>query len=326
MDKKYQNAIKDVLIQSDMSDYVFIRANVYPIRYEEQFLADGKPNPYYDPDNPYLYTKTIELRDVLFAKPSKLTNAWVANNILIFELFDGWLEERYSLEEGESFKKRLDNLKALAISELDIMAFNLYRILRIIRNGIQHNLSGVEHDDDGYHVAYKNRQGTEFYLEFNEDVTRYLYTLCICLVQGYVEGVIKAFRTKGHYVGMLAFYYDKILSGVSIIEDDLMDIDGNILPLDGLSHHIINPSTREVICNPIKRCEDEACVTFAWFDTEMNRTIADYLIQIDGCKYLLPEEIGTTDVTMDERDDKRRREFSIRFDKSLLCDLWMIEE
>lgn len=327
MDKQYQDSIIKVLFKSDMANKMFIEANVKPTYYEEPTLSNGEPNPKYDSTNPYLYRELIDVHDVFYSQESPLAESWIANSMLIFTLLDGWLEDYFNMTEGDSFLHKLKELKKIQNSSPTVISsivVNVYRIMKIIRNGIQHNLSGVEFDKDGYHIAYVNSYNTECYLEFKPIITRYLYTLCISIIQGYVFGIQKKYRTSGHYEGMLLYYYETVRQGIGIIEDELKDNAGHPLKLDILPGLSIDASARTVIVNPIKRGEDEQYYYYAWYDSVTNCKKADYLVDINCVRYLLPEELGITDVDSEEKDQTKRNGFSIFFRKDIITDKWRV--
>ena len=56
-----------------------------------------------------VHTVQMELYDAMYRK-SPLSEAWVAGNLLLFTIFDGYLENKYSLREGVSFRKHYDAL------------------------------------------------------------------------------------------------------------------------------------------------------------------------------------------------------------------------
>lgn len=290
MDKKYQKSITDVLQASDMSNFNFLQTETRTIKYHEPFLENGEPNPEYDSPNPYRHTMYLECSEVMNGNVP-LSKSWVANNILIFTVFDGWLEEKYGLTEGESFRKHYQELEAVASAPLDTIALNCYRILKLIRNGIQHNFGSVDFDENGYHIAYTNKMGTDFLLEITKESTNQIYTIVLALIEERISGINRQYHTIGHYEGILLSYYKSVCDGIGILEDDIT-VSGTVKPMDVVNGLQLAAGVRCQVVNPVTVSEDEHYVTVTRYPAHADWEAVDYVICMDGKRYLMPEETG----------------------------------
>ena len=91
------NALIKHIIRTDVSDLGLKSALSRPMEIFKD--ADGR----------ITLQETLYLRD-RFGCSQKvlLSDVWIASNILLFTVFDGFLENKYSLIEGDSFRKHYD--------------------------------------------------------------------------------------------------------------------------------------------------------------------------------------------------------------------------
>lgn len=161
---------------------------------------------------------------VSFNPCTPLANAWVADNILLFTVFDGVLENRYGLQEGASFRNHYDNIPE--VTDLDKMSKFCYRVMKLIRNAIQHNLSAVHYTPPSgqntasfgpYSINYIHR-GTTFSLDIDNKAVQFLYTIVVNLV---TNSINKMQLTQGHYEGILNAMFEQMKEGISSLSDDI---------------------------------------------------------------------------------------------------------
>lgn len=322
MDKKYQKSITDVLQASDMSNFNFLQSEIRKIEYHEPFLENGEPNPEYDSKNPYRHTMHMECGEVMNGNVP-LSKSWMANNILIFTVFDGWLEEKYGLTEGESFRRHYQELEAMASVPLDMVALNCYRILKVIRNGIQHNLGSVDFDEHGYHIAYTNKMGTDFLLEITKEATNLLYTIVLALIEERISGIDRKYHTIGHYEGILLSYYRSVCDGTGILEDDIT-VSGTAKPLDTVNGLQLAAGVRYLVVNPFTVSEDEHYVTVTGYPVHTAGEAVDYIICMDGKRYLMPEASGRMVMGAGKTVLDAEHNSTVTFLKSDITERWRI--
>lgn len=135
----------------------------------------------------------------------------------------------------------------------------------------------------------------------------YLYSIILNLIKGQVYGLI----TLGHYEETLKEFYERMLSGIVVLEDEFGT---------GVSNQIsgmlqgFRVGVRYPLENPrfYKETEDE--VIFLFYETGSQKYAVDYMYYLrDNC-YVLPEELGRI---FDEESVK-----FIGFQKSLLIERW----
>lgn len=263
MDKKYISEMLSIIKNSDSN---LCEIEVRDVRYNDE--TSNKSTLYIDA------LEIIGFRAVL-------SKSWIIENQLIFSLYDGYLEAEYSLDEGSSFKSRYEKLPIT--TNMDIVRKNCYRIMKIFRNAITHNLSHITADESGYKIGYANIKNQTICLEISKSAVQILYTLIIAFVEGKIE-----IRTEGHYEGVLLSYYKLMLSGISALEDDLTE---PLIPLNDTFTEL-NISVRYRILNPRIMYENEV-LKVKRYNPGSEMYGCDYVIKQGGKVYLIPEEIMT---------------------------------
>lgn len=302
------NAIINVVMKSNMAESQIHKVFTRPVEYVKD--KDGKTE----------VTTTICVSDSLGKRSNPLTEAWVAGNLLLFSAFDGAIENNYSLKEGDSFKQHYDGMPES--NDFDIMTKNCYRVFKIIRNGIQHNLSNVNHSDaDGSYLINYTHKGTRFSLQITGQGMEWLYTYVMNYTTGSIEGISKKYNTKGHYVGIMRNIYSRIVAEISNLSDE---IGTSLLPVTlGLK---LRNARRCTVINPLL-VKDE-CDTVTFFLYEGNGTDDEsnpnYQISSDYVygDYLLPQELGNIIRYRSECLQERLEKSTIAFKKSDITDEW----
>lgn len=305
MDQKCINSIIKCLIQSDMSDLNFRKVTIRPIRYKigEEGLEEK-----------------VFISDTLAFDKFQISDAWVVGNILIFTVFDGYLENKYHLTEGETFRKHYECLPES--TSIEKITKNCYRIMKIIRNAIQHNISNVKYDSGKYDIEYYYKN-TLYRLQISSNGISCLYTIIMNIVQEQIREIGKKYTTAGHYEGIIYSLYTEMNSEIVRLSDD---IDGELLTIpDGLK---LRMNVRYLIENPQIVMENENTITF--FHVENNFTTdesdsqycysQDYIYK----NYILPQEIGKIVLEEEKTFDKRTKGQKICFYKKSLEDKWKI--
>ncbi|MDD3417206.1 MAG: hypothetical protein PHY47_24955 [Lachnospiraceae bacterium] len=267
-----------------------------------------------------LISTSVSFRD----NKSKLSEAWVAGNILVFTMFDSWLEDKYALTEGATFKQHYNEIIGRigsTLSDLQIIEISCYRILKLIRNAIQHNLSAIAYDmNDGFIIAYTHsRYNTEFLLEISAESITYLYSLIIALIEKRIQGLPDKYTSEGSYLGVMRSYYDKLIAGIGTLNDDIPDSLKNI----DHSHLRIADGRRFIVTEPYiveetidKVLYHRVCSYYPW-------EAADYKYKMDDQVYYLPEEIGNVRILENSQTSQENiSEQVVEFDKKCITDEW----
>lgn len=247
-------------------------------------------------------TKIIQMfASAVNIRPS-LSDVWIVGYTLFFTVFDGFLENKHNLAEGDSFKGRYNKLPDK--SNLDIITKNCYRIIRIIRNGIQHNLSKVIFNDGNCEINYEYKS-KQYKLSLSKDGVENLHTLIINIIQGKISGIYDKYHTNGHYEGIIYTQYSNMIKNIKISDD----IEGDLKTLTCLNKLKLRAVTRYPVEDPKIVKENKDSVTFKYIKT--NEYSTDYSYK----GFLIPEEIGEI---IKGRD-------SITFQKTKLEDKWRME-
>ena len=281
MDQQCIDSIINVISKSNMADLDFLNTEIRPITCEID--EDGKEK----------HTVHMSLYDYMYSKV-ELSEAWVAGNLLLFTVFDGYLENKYHLTEGASF-----------------------------RNGIQHNLSNVNYNDGSYNISYCHRN-TSYALQISKNGVRYLYTLIMNIIKGQIGGMYGKYRTSGHYDGIMYTLYTDMLKEITPISDDI-GTSPSAIP-NGLK---LRAFVRYPVENPTILAEDATFITFHHIENNGTDDIScnqynystDYIYK----DYLLPQEIGIITKGKGDSVQERMKSATIRFEKSCIEDKWKLK-
>ena len=314
MDSKMISSIAKVIKQSDMSDLNLISVGVRP-----NTLVIEYGNVY---RNEEMYVS-----DVIGASKAQLSEAWVAGNILLFTAFDGYLENKYSLTEGKSFKNHYDNLPCG--TEIESIEKDSYRILKLIRNGIQHNLSNVVVNRGSYNISY-TFNGTLYSLQIDAGAMRYLYTIVMNIIGEKIEGVFTKYSTEGHYIGIMNTMYDELRSGITQISDDIGNFVGAAQGAGQYDAEHLRATVRHPVVNPIIISEDDNCVVFKHIECNGtdDETQVHYQYSTDYVykDYLLPQEMGVITRKVSDNLQERLIGGTIKFNKTDITNRWKMKQ
>ncbi len=300
MDQQYIKSIVDIVENSDL--------NLFSI--EMRFAR-------YDDDTSPYSTITMFCEEK-FGNMTRLSNSDVASNILIFTVFDGFVEDKYSLTEGNSFKKHYEALPDN--TDIELIQKDCYRILKLMRNAMQHNLSGVEIEQSIYCFGYRHKN-TDFKLEISKRSVELLYTIVLALIKNGMVGL----ETQGHYEAVLKEFYKMMLSGISIIEDEFgNELNSNISP----ELQDFKISVRYPLSNPRLYEETEQEIILRFYDPGCPQYATDYMYSVNGTTYLLPEEMGEIRMFSENKEENSEptQIKCIAFKKSLLTNRWERKE
>lgn len=308
MDQQCIDSIINVISKSNMADLDFINTDIIPITCEID--EDGKEK----------HTIHMSFYECMYSK-AELSEAWVAGNLLLFTVFDGYLENIYHLTEGASFKEHYNNLPGS--TPIEMIGKNCYRVFKIIRNGIQHNLSNVNYNAGNYNISYCHRN-TPYALQISKNGVRYLYTLIMNIIKGKIEGTYGKYQTSGHYDGIMYTLHTDMLKEITQISDDI----GTCLLVipNGLK---LRAFVRYPVENPTILEEDDASIIFHHIENNVtdDESSNQYYCSTDYIykDYLLPQEIGVITKGKGDSVQERMKSATIRFEKSCLDDKWKLK-
>lgn len=300
MNKAYIDSILRVVLESNMAELNIRSVSLRPITCS---IEDGKE----------VHTVEIHLSDVIGFSRAKLSEAWVASNLLLFTVFDGYLENQYSLTEGVSFKNHY--LQLPSNDDIEKIQKDCYRIMKLLRNAAQHNLSGIQYNEGSYVVSYGFR-GTDYRLKISKRGMDCLYTILINIMHQKISGLCKQFLTKGHFNGIIRKLYEEMCSEIECMEDDIGVWSAVII--SGLK---LEYAVRYPVINPLIIEENEKRI-FKHIANKagVNKTgetvyyPTDYVYK----NYIFPQEIGK----IVSSNSVGKAYDVIEFEKSNLCSLW----
>lgn len=255
------------------------------------------------------------------SRKSSLSEAWVAGNLLLFTVFDGYLENKYHLMEGVSFRNHYDALPEN--TTIERISKSCYRIMKIIRNSIQHNMSNVTYVSGNYTISYC-RGNTLYELMISKNGVRNLYTLIMNIIQGKVMGMYGKYMTHGHYDGIMCTLYMDMVNEITKLSDD---IGTDLLHVSDVLR--LRTSVRYPVENPTVDKEDDTSITFLHIENngtdDENSSQYCYSTDYTYKNFLLPQEIGVITKGEGEAFQERMKSATICFDKNCLEDKWKMK-
>ena len=308
MDQQCIDSIINVISKSNMADLDFISTEIIPVTCEID--EEGKEK----------HTIHMSFSECMYSK-AELSEAWVAGNLLLFTVFDGYLENKYHLAEGASFREHYNNLPDN--TPIEIIEKNCYRIFKIIRNGIQHNLSNVNYNAGSYNISYYHRN-TLYALQISKNGVRYLYTLIMNIIKRQIEGMYGKYRTSGHYDGIMYSLYTDMIKEITQISDDI-GTSLSVIP-SGLK---LRTFVRYSVENPTILEEDDTSIIFHHIENngtdDESSNQYNYSTDYNYKDYLLPQEIGVITKGKGDSVQERMKSATIRFEKNCIEDKWKLK-
>ena len=228
--------------------------------------------------------------DVLNFGPTKLSKTPAISCLTVFTLFDAYLENKYSMVPGMSFKQRYNKLPSS--TNQNIIERECYRLMKTIRNGFVHNINAIVSSNNTFNFNYKSPKGTVFNLDISSDKLELLYSIILILVRGKYE-----IATKGHFQNVICTYYSDL--------KDYIDIDGNFMD-DGdrglgsvssfklmpISPYVrLNTVVRYPVINPSYDISEDRVTIKSIYNPGYECYSADYCVKYNNKEYIIPQEI-----------------------------------
>jgi len=244
---------------------------------------------------------------------------WAEKNLLLFTEFDRFLEDKYKLKEGVSFKKHYENIPENKFS--DKISKNCYRILRVIRNSIQHNIGSVNYNYKMININYCYNN-ILYKLQISKNGMTSLYTLIMNIMEEKIMDIPEKYRTCGHYEAILNTQYFDVIDEISEFSDDI----GSKREFDKAEGLKLRAETRYVIEKPEIYFEDDTTIVFKHieFNNTDNEEDEQYYFSSDYIykNYILPQEIGKITKGKGNTFLERKKSATISFEKTCLQNKW----
>jgi len=192
--------------------------------------------------------------------------------MILFGIFDTYLDTKYPALQGKSFKQKHDHLPVG--SNIEIIQKSFFRIYKLIRNAITHSADKVNCSAGTTTISY-TFNGSHFQLQINDDNLLKLYTATLLLT----DSKIDENRGTSFKEGLLNWYYDDILSALIISDDCSFDALPAIVSLNPMRDIIIN--------SEFSVEEEKIIIKNSKFHID---TIRDFAIEHLGECYVIPQE------------------------------------
>lgn len=224
----------------------------------------------------FLHVDYYESISLDFFNQATQTN-FIDNPILgiisVFSVFEIYLDNKYKyLKSLSTFRARHDNLPKSTNTEIVQKSF--YRIFKIIRNAITHDINSISYQNGFYKISYYHH--SRFYLEIGDKTLLELYTATLLLIDDSVE------KMRGIYFKqcILLWYYNSIIANIKI-KDDCKFVSNIGNPIS------LNPR-RDVIINAEYKLDSNSILIEN--SRYLNENIRHFAIStVDKC-YVIPQE------------------------------------
>lgn len=265
---------KNIVSLLSRSDINFRETEIRPIEFQE----DGGSK------------ISIGCYEIMNYGPTPLNNTPVISCLIVFALFDAYIENKYKLNPGTSFKSRYSNIQT--ITNRNIIEKECYRLMKTIRNGFVHNINSIVLSNNIFHFSYTSPQGTKFNLDISSDKLELLYSIILLLVKGKFE-----IDTEGHFNNIICTYYDELkgyidLNGNFTDDGDVGTGTANAFSLIPISTYVkFNTVVRYPVENPIFSILQDKIKIERIYNPGIEAYSADYCIDYNGKNYVIPQEV-----------------------------------
>lgn len=155
--------------------------------------------------------------------------------MMLFALLDFYVDATYPDMEGKGYREKYKNLPAQG--DFNLILRQLFRVAKVIRNALVHNLSSFAIADGHVNVDYK-RGKEHFSLKMSMEAFTDFHTAIVMYIKGDMG--------KGNYfLGIMRSIYAKIQAGITHFNDEFGST------LEQLSAGIrMKPCVRQVVLHP----------------------------------------------------------------------------
>ncbi|EKO3962629.1 hypothetical protein F2K62_003901 [Vibrio fluvialis] len=232
-------------------------------------------------------THTVHLS--LFDRMSvnKINENALLSQMIVFTLFDAFLDSVYPESEGLSFKKRYLNLPES--TPIEIVTKEIYRIFKLVRNSMVHSRDSFNISASTVNICYNHNQ-TKFELTCKLSALQYMNSIVIALSKN--VGV-----DDRYFELYLLSYYQELINSIDLFSDDITMQLKNVAPSLNFKHRVRYRVPVEV---DISECLGE--VELPEFSLNENEHWAgiDYVVESNSGLYIVPNEMLEGCKTIDQ--------------------------
>ncbi|QXE19323.1 hypothetical protein [Clostridium sp. 001] len=266
------NFYKNIINLLNNSDIRFYTTEIRPVKFEGE-----------------IKNVTMVFSEVLNMGPTPLSKTPVISCLIVFTLFDAYLENKYSMSPGMSFKRKYNALPF--VTNQDIIEKECYRLMKTIRNGFVHNIDAIVSINNLLHFNYTSPQGTQFNLDISSDNLKLLYSIILILVKGKYE-----IETEGHFQNVICTYYGKLKNYVDEDGNFTDDIgvggtatSSNLIPIGFYTQ--LKTAVRYPVVNPKYDISEGRINIRSIYNPGSQYYSVDYCVKCNNKKYIIPQEI-----------------------------------
>lgn len=239
--------------------------------------------------------------DIMNFGPTPLSKTPAISCLIVFALFDAYLENKYNMSPGTSFRKRYESLPSA--TNQNIVEKECYRLMKTIRNGFVHNINSIASVNDIFHFNYRSPQGTSFNLDIKSDKLELLYSIILLLVEGHYT-----INTIGHFENIICTYYNDLKEYVdrdgNFTDDgDIGSGSANSFNLASTSAHFkFNTVVRYPVKNPAYEITECKLIIKSIYNPGYEWYSADYCVTYNHIEYIIPQEVLDSDNSLSLSD------------------------
>lgn len=223
-------------------------------------------------------THTFFYRTGDFNHHPSIKNNELMSLLLFFALFDAFVDNIDSSLEGLSFKKKYVSLPST--TDRDIIIKELFRFLRVLRNAMVHNPSGIDFTVNSCIVNRYSFRKYSYESEISKAGLVLIYSLIVLLIDSHD-------RLNEYTMSILRSYFDDILEEIHIFNDDF----GNGLGSIGNGRRLKRKIRNRIVNATSIKNDTINIIRYQTTKEQQPFSSADYIFDYNKKKYLIPDEI-----------------------------------
>lgn len=212
---------------------------------------------------------------------TRLADNLIFHLMVFFSLLDSYIDSQYPTLDGYSFAQKYRELPTN--DDHEVIIKEVYRILKIFRNASTHSRSAITVLHDTEIIADYQYRKTNFTLQMSKNSLELIYTVILLLLDTNEY-------SRQYLHGLLRTFYDDLKNEIIISDEfgqnNLANISSGVRLKRIVRYRITNPDYKIDTSTGLI-----SIVRYTMHPTETEHYSCDYLIELNGKKYLIPNEV-----------------------------------
>jgi hypothetical protein len=239
-------------------------------------------------------TLKIEVVDRFYLNDNSLFDKNIIIQILVFfSLIDGYIDKEFSDLVGKTFRKKYDELdvgnnNVAEIHDEKLIMKETYRVFKLLRNACVHSIHSID-ASDRIKIEYEYRN-TQYKLNISKDGFGLLLSMVVIIIDERIS-------PEKYRAGIMRTYFKDVLESITVFEDDiekpiwsaLNDINGDVFLARNHRYQVKNVEVQYA-----KHSETIKIINSHLYNYKNNYSSMDYIVEIKGKHYKIPDEILDT--------------------------------